>query len=237
MRIRLYRDAEKLKMRIISLGALVEERFRIACKAIDSRDAQLARKVIDGDIDIDRLEVDIEEDCLKILALHQPVADQLRYIVAILKMNNDLERIGDLAVNIAERAESVIRRCNLTVPFDYSTMFRKTEEMLVRSLDSLVNMDLLLAYEVLSRDDEVDSMKSSIQAQFALEIGKSQGDTESMINLFLVSRHLERIADHATNIAEDVIYMITGEIHRHRGGKVIRGSETWFSSKDKDQAS
>lgn len=228
MRIRLQRDIDKLKKRIVSLGALVEERFRMAAKAIESRDADSARRVIEGDIDIDRLEVDIEEDCLKILALHQPVADQLRYIVAILKMNNDLERIGDLAVNIAEQTRSLVRAGNMAFPFDYSTMCDKTEEMLEKSLDSLVNMDLLLAYEVLSRDDDVDSMKNAVQKQFAQEISKAKVDAESMINLFLISRHLERIADHTTNIAEDVIYMITGEIHRHRGGTVIRGSESWF---------
>lgn len=228
MRIRLRRDIDKLKKRIISLGALVEERFRLAARALEFRDADSAGKVIEGDIDIDRLEVDIEEDCLKILALHQPVADQLRYIVAILKMNNDLERIGDLAVNIAERVHSSVGAGNMALPFDYSAMFAKTEEMLEKSLDSLVNTDLLLAYEVLTRDDDVDSLKNDIQKQFAEEISKAKGDADSIINMFLISRHLERIADHATNIAEDVIYMITGDIHRHRHGKVIRGSETWF---------
>ena len=234
MRMRLQRDIDKLTKRTVSLGALVEERFHMATKAIECRDAQLARKVIDGDLDVDRLEVDIEEECLKILALHQPVADQLRYIVAILKMNNDLERIGDLAVNIAERAESVSCSGNLATPFNYSAMFQKTEEMLERCLDSLVNMDLLLAYEVLRRDDDVDSMKNTIQTQFARELIKPQDDAECMLNLFLVSRHLERVADHATNIAEDVIYMITGVIHRHRRRTVIRGSERWFSSARKD---
>jgi len=195
----------------------VEERFRLAVKSIECRDADLAKKVIEGDLEIDHLEVDLEEECLKILALHQPVADHLRYIIAILKMNNDLERIGDLAVNIAERAERVAGEVEMSVPFDYFTMCQKTGEMLKKSLDSLVNRDLYLAYEVCAQDDDVDFMKSVMQAQFADEMRKDQTHVESMINLFLVSRHLERIADHATNIAEDVIYMITGEIHRHRG--------------------
>jgi phosphate transport system protein len=228
MRIRLQKDIDKLKKSSISLGALVEERFRTALKAIECRDAELARRVVDGDMEIDELEVDIEEDCLKILALHQPVADQLRFIVTILKMNNDLERIGDLAVNIAQRAQSIARNNQVANPFDYSTMGRKTEEMLEKSLDSLVNWDLSLAYEVLSRDDEVDLMKSTVQEQFALELSKAQDNAESMIDFFLVSRHLERIADHATNIAEDVIYMITGEIHRHKDIVVVRGSDAWF---------
>jgi phosphate transport system protein len=217
MRVKLQRDIEKLKTRVLSLSTLVEERFRLAVKSIECRDAELAREVIEGDMEIDQLEVDLEEECLKILALHQPVADNLRYIVAILKMNNDLERIGDLAVNIAERAERVAGAAEMQVPFDYFTMCQKTGEMLKKSLDSLVNMDLHLAYEVCAQDDDVDFMKSVMQDQFAQEMRKDQSHVEAMINLFLVSRHLERIADHATNIAEDVIYMITGEIHRHRG--------------------
>jgi phosphate transport system protein len=217
MRVRLQRDIDKLKTRVLALSTLVEERFRLAVKSIECRDAELARKVIEGDIEIDHAEVDVEEECLKILALHQPVADHLRYIVAMLKMNNDLERIGDLAVNIAERAEKIALQGELSVPFDYFTMCQKTGDMVKKSLDSLVNRDLHLAYEVCAQDDDVDFMKNVMQAQFAEEIRKDQGHVESMIDMFLVSRHLERIADHATNIAEDVIYMITGEIHRHRG--------------------
>jgi phosphate transport system protein len=217
MRVRLQRDIDKLNKNILSLGALVEERFRIAMKAIECRDAKLAEKVIDGDREIDEREVDIEEDCLKILAIHQPVADHLRYIVAVLKMNNDLERIGDLAVNIAERAELISTQDPIPIPFDYFTMAQRVQEMLEQSLDSMVNRDVALAYEVCAQDDDVDIMKTAMQGQFAEEIRKGQDHVESMINLFLISRHLERIADHATNIAEDVIYMITGEIHRHRG--------------------
>ena len=217
MRIKLQRDIEKLNKRVISLGALVEERFRMAVKAIEFRDPEMARKVVEGDLEIDHTEVDVEEDCLKILALHQPVADNLRYIVAALKLNNDLERIGDLAVNIAERVELISAADGLQVPFDYVTMCQKTEEMLQKSLDSLVNMDLNLAFQVCAMDDEVDFMKETMQSQFAAEIRKDQTHIEAMISLWLVSRHLERIADHATNIAEDVIYTITGEIHRHRG--------------------
>ena len=217
MRVRLQRDIDKLNKSILSLGALVEERFRLAVKAIECRDSKLAEKVIEGDAEIDEREVDIEEDCLKILAIHQPVADHLRYIVAVLKMNNDLERIGDLAVNIAERAELISSHHPIPIPFDYFTMAQRVQEMLEKSLDSMVNRDVSLAYEVCAEDDEVDIMKSAMQSQFADEIRKNQDHVEALIDLFLVSRHLERIADHATNIAEDVIYMITGEIHRHRG--------------------
>lgn len=216
MRTRLQRDLDKLTKQILSLAALVEERFRLAIKAIECRDEELAVKVITGDTEIDHMEVDVEEECLKILALHQPVADHLRYIVAILKMNNDLERIGDLAVNIAERVPFIMSRPQIPIPFDYFTMCQKAGEMLEKSIDALVTRDVGLAYEVCAADDDVDAMKRAMQNKFAQEISKNQNNVSALINLFLVSRHVERIADHATNIAEDVIYMITGEIHRHR---------------------
>jgi phosphate transport system protein len=219
MSVRLRRDIEKLKKSVVLLGTLVEERFRMAIKAIEIKNPEMARRVIDGDIEIDQLEVDIEEECLKILALHQPVADHLRYLVAVLKMNNDLERIGDLAVNIAERAESIVSENKVEVPFEYFTMAKRAGEMLKSSLDSMVNLDLDLAYRVCAADDDVDFMKKCMQEQFGQEIRKRGDHVDSLIHLFLVSRHLERIADHATNIAEDVIYMITGEIHRHRGSE------------------
>ncbi len=217
MRIRLQRDIDRLKQRVIELGTLVEERYRMAVKAVECKDIDLARQVILGDIDIDQMEVDLEEECLKILALHQPVADQLRYIVAVLKMNNDLERIGDLAVNIAQRLEFTPRMTRIPIPFDYGTMCQKVDEMLKKSLDALVKMDLDLAYQVCAQDDEVDFLKHVMQSQFAQKIREEPDDVDDLINFFLISRHLERIGDHATNIAEDVIYMITGRIHRHRG--------------------
>lgn len=218
MAVRLQRDIDKLNRRVMSLGALVEERFRLSIKAIECRDEEFARQVIEGDIEIDQAEVDVEEECLKILALHQPVADHLRYIVAVLKMNNDLERIGDLAVNIAQRAAEVVSNQGdfLQIPFDYHAMAQSAQEMLKKSLDSMVNRDLDLAYQVCAQDDDVDFMKNQMQALFTKELRKNPDSSEDLTNLFLISRHLERIADHATNIAEDVIYMITGQIHRHR---------------------
>ncbi len=216
MRIRLRGDIEKLKKRVAGLAALVEERFRMAIRALEVNDPWLAEQVIAGDLVIDHEEVDVEEECLKILALHQPVADDLRLIVSMLKMNNDLERIGDLAVNIAQHAR-FIASCDdrVSVPFEYFTMAQKAQDMLKKSLDSLVNVDVNLAYQVCAADDEVDKMKYAMQNSFAEEIKRNQNNIESLINLFLISRHLERIADHATNIAEDVIYMIVGRIHRH----------------------
>ncbi len=216
MRIRLQKAIDKLNTRLVELAALVEKRFRLAIKAVECRDVKLANQVIEGDIEIDQQEVDLEEECLKILALHQPVADQLRYIVAVLKMNNDLERIGDLAVNIAQTVELVAKNRDIQIPFDYFTMAQQAQEMLEKSLDALVNRDLTLAFQVCAQDDDVDTMKEAMQDLFAKEICKNPDRSEALIELFLVSRHLERIADHTTNIAEDVIYMISGAIHRHR---------------------
>lgn len=216
MRVRLRRDIDKIKKRVVALAGLVEERVGMAVRSLEMTDPWMAAQVIAGDLVIDREEVDVEEECLKTLALHQPVADDLRFIVAVLKLNNDLERIGDLAVNIARDARCMTSKDNRPqIPIDYFIMAQKTREMLKKSLDSLVNLDVQLAYQVCAADDEVDVMKHSMQAEFAEEIGKNRNGIESAINLFLISRHLERIADHATNIAEDVIYMITGRIHRH----------------------
>ncbi len=217
MRVRLRGDIDKLKKRITALAALVEERFIMAVRSIEVNDPWMAGQVIAGDIVIDREEVDIEEECLKILALHQPVADDLRFIVAALKMNNDLERIGDLAVNIAQHAELIASEDQrVPVPFEYFAMAQKAQEMLRKSLDALVNQDANLAYQVCRTDDEVDGMKRELQKLFAKEGVEKLDETQPLINLFLISRHLERIADHATNIAEDVIYMVTGQIPRHR---------------------
>jgi len=217
LRIRLGRKIEKLKKQILAIGTQVEEHVRLSVKAIESADPQMAAQVIDGDQEIDQAEVDLEEECLEILALHQPVADDLRYIVAILKINNDLERIGDLAVNIAETAVFVASRDRMELPFNFSPMAEKTQIMLKKSLDAFVSTDKKLAIEVCIADDEVDHLKHVIHEQFEKKIQSGGGDLEALVHLFLVSRHLERIADHATNIAEDVIYMATGEIHRHRG--------------------
>jgi phosphate transport system protein len=216
-RVRLGRKIEGLRKRVLTIGAQVEDHVRLAVNAIGERDPLVAAKVIDGDDKIDQAEVDLEEHCLEILALHQPVAIDLRYIVAVMKINNDLERIGDLAVNIAETAVFTASRKSREVPFDYGPMAEKARIMLKKSLDSFVNMDAKLAYEVCALDDEVDYMKHLIHEQFQNEISKPGRSAEGLVHLFLVSRHLERIADHATNIAEDVIYMVTGQIHRHRG--------------------
>ncbi|MBL4576499.1 MAG: phosphate signaling complex protein PhoU [Opitutaceae bacterium] len=212
----LQKEIGKLKGNLLRLCALVEKRVELATSAIKNRDIKSAREVIDSDIEIDEMEVEVEEECLKILALHQPVAIDLRLIVAILKINNDLERIGDLAVNIAERGSYLAVQKAIPASFDFSTMADKVMLMLRQSLDSFVEMDADLAFFVCASDDEVDEMNREMHEQVESLIKESVGNVSVLIHLLSVSRHFERIADHATNIAEDVIYMIKGDIVRHK---------------------
>ncbi len=210
------REIEKLKKAILELGAIVQERVNQAVKAIQDRNARLAEKVIAGDPEIDQMEVDLEEECLKILALHQPVAIDLRFIIAVLKINNDLERIGDLAVDIAERAAFLATQKKIDTPLDFPAMCEKTQLMLKKSLDSLVNLDARTALDVCASDDEVDEMNRQMYKKIEAGILKHPEQIDCYVHILSASRHLERIADHATNIAEDVIYMVTGDIVRHR---------------------
>lgn len=216
MPIHFERELEKLKKRVLSLGAEVEESVRLATKSLQTRAGDLAEKVIEGDLHVDHLEVDLEEECLKILALYQPVAIDLRFIVAVLKINSDLERIGDLAVNIAERATFLATQKPREVPFDFLAMSEKAQDMLRKSLDALANLDANLAYKVCASDDEVDDMNREMYKLVQDAIRKHPAQLEYLIHMLSVSRHLERIADLATDISEDVIYMVKGEIIRHR---------------------
>ena len=209
------RELEKTKKMILSLGAMAEERVNLAIKAVHNKDAAIAQKIIRADYELDKMEVDIEEDCLKILALYQPVAIDLRFLIAMIKINNDLERIGDEAVNIAQRVGIIAKWDNPNITFDYSEMAEKTEMMLKMSLDALVNMDTDVAFKVTIFDDEVDKIKDRVYNHIKKAIDGHLDRGGYLINLLLISRHLERIADHATNIAEEVIYMVEGEIVRH----------------------
>ena len=209
-------ELEKLKKRILLMAGMAEESVQNAAKALKARDLELAQRIIDGDQAMNELEVEIEEECLKILALHQPVAVDLRFIVAVIKINNDLERVGDMAVNIAERVLVVAKKPPVSFTFDFDQMAAKVEAMLKQSLDSLVNLDVDMAYRVGFMDDEVDGLKIRCYDLVKDALRNEPDRANSLINLFLVSRHLERIADHATNIAEDVIYMVEGQIHRHK---------------------
>jgi phosphate transport system protein len=211
----LRRELDRIKKKILSLGALVEERARMAVSAVESRDGAIAQKIIASDWEIDEMEVDIEEECLKILALYQPVAVDLRFLVATIKINNDLERIGDEAVNIAERLEIIAKRPPMDFVFDYTPMAQRVQSMLKMSLDALVNLDADLAFKVITMDDEVDAIQSLAYDRIKETIKEHPERVSYLVNLMLISRHLERLADHCTNIAEEVVYLIEGEIVRH----------------------
>lgn len=216
---RLHKEIEKLKKQILSLGAAVEEALRLAVRSVETREDTIARRVIDSDFEIDRMEVELEEECLKVLALHQPVATDLRFIIAVLKINSDLERIGDLAVNIAEHSLYFASRSPIDVPFDFTAMSEKAKVMLQESLNALVEMDTGRAKKVCLLDDEVDALNREMYLKVEEAMEKKRGQIETLMHFIGVSRHIERIADHATNIAEDVIYMIDGQIIRHRVGE------------------
>jgi phosphate transport system protein len=216
MTVHMQREIENLKKLVLTLGAEVEEHVHKAVQALQSRDKALAQRMIAADAEVDKSEVYLEEECLKILALYQPVAIDLRFVIAVLKINNDLERIGDLAVNIAERAQYLASQEPVEIPFDFVGMAEKTKLMLKRSLDALVNMDSREAWEVCAMDDEVDAINREMYEQVQEGIRRRPDQMHSLIHCLSTSRHLERIADHATNIAEDVIYMVAGAIVRHK---------------------
>jgi phosphate transport system protein len=209
------KELEIIKKRILTLGYTVEEFARLGVTAVETKDADLAERIIRKDFEIDEMEVEIEEECLKILALHQPVAVDLRFLIAVIKINNDLERIGDEVVNIAERVKIIAKRPPLDFSFDYSLMGEKAQKMLKLGLDALVGMDDDIAWKVVHLDDEVDQLKDEAYDQILSAMSADPSRVGYLINLLLISRHIERMADHATNIAEEVIHLIEGEIIRH----------------------
>jgi len=210
------RDLDAIKKQLLEVGALVEDAVKKATFALLDRQKDLAVEVKDLDAVIDRKEVEVEEACLKSLALHQPVAADLRFLVVVLKVNNDLERMGDLASNIAARALYLSDRPPLPFPRDLPSMAGKVEEMVRESLDSLVRRDTTLARKVLMDDDHVDTLNKEMFETFEEMMQEDHTTVKRASQTLSVSRHLERIADLATNIAEDVIYMVEGEVIRHR---------------------
>lgn len=212
----LQNDMDQLKSQIIGMGEAVEDRVYQSILAVINRDPVKAEAIINGDREIDEMEVDIEEQCLKILALYQPVAIDLRFIVAALKINNDLERIGDLAVNIAERGLFLASQAEFEIPFDLSSMVNLAEQMVTESIDSLVNLDVRLAHNIRATDDKMDAMNREMYAHVKERLATDKENVNSLLHILSVGRHLERIADHATNIAEDVIYLVDARIIRHK---------------------
>jgi len=216
MSMHLQQEIENLKSKLLALVATAKGAVEMAVKSVDERDAALAQEVVDGDFAIDRAEVELEEDCLKILALYQPVATNLRVIISVMKIDNDIERIGDLAVNIAERALFLCGEPPIHAPSDLADMRVKALAMLTGSLDALVHLDLKRAREVRTSDDEVDDINRQLFREFSAAVQKNPEQVDGLLSYLSVGRHLERIADYATNIAEDVIYLMEGEIVRHK---------------------
>jgi phosphate transport system protein len=216
MTLLLHKEIENLKKMLLALMAVVEESLSKAVLSLEKRDLDLASEVLEGDWRVDEMEVEIEEEGLKILALHQPVAVDLRFIVSAMRTNSDLERIGDLAVNLAERSSFLSSRPPLDLAMDISGMAEKAQKMVRLSMDAFVNMDPALARKVMDLDDEVDEMNRQMFRIVYDRIKEIPEQAESLIHSLSATRHLERVADHATNIAEDVIYLVEGEIVRHQ---------------------
>ena len=215
MQKHLQKDIDSLKNKILTMGSEVEDRVYKSSLALINRDERLVDRVIQSDSQIDKMEVDIEEHCLKILALYQPVAIDLRFIIAVLKINNELERIGDIAVNIAERAAFLCKCKDFEIPYDVRGMATKVESMLTRSIDALVHMDVKLAHQIRADDDEVDQYNREMYDRVREILENSPDYINCTLHAVSAGRHLERIADHTCNIAEDVIYLVDAEIVRH----------------------
>ncbi|MCI0460098.1 MAG: phosphate signaling complex protein PhoU [Gemmataceae bacterium] len=216
----LERDLDNLQHDLLALAASVEEAIHKAIQSLQRRNPEVAGQVIDNERQIDQEENHVEEECLKILALHQPVAVDLRRIAAALKINAELERMADLAEDIAERAIHLARLPQIPVPEKLQRMTDLTTTMVRQSLDAFVNLDTRLARAVCRLDDEVDRYNQMIISELIQTMQQAPEMVEPALSLFSATRHLERIADHATNIAEDVVYLVEGEIVRHRPGAV-----------------
>ncbi len=217
MATHLLRDLERLKKQLLILGSMVEEATQKALLTITDGRTELAAEVIAGDREVDDQEILVEDECLKLLALHQPVAQDLRFVLAVLKVNNDLERVGDLAQNIAERGRDLGPDPGTAVPEEIHAMAERVRKMLRDSLDAVVKSDTDLARRVLGDEDEVDRLHKRLFDVVKDALRSDLEQVDELIQLLSVSRYLERIGDLATNIAEDVVFMVEGEVIRHRG--------------------
>jgi phosphate transport system protein len=206
----------QLKARLLEMGGLAEDRVRLAVRALVDRDRELVERVVTNDAQINALHIEIDDRCFKMLALHQPMAVDLRGIVAAVKINTDLERVGDLAVNISEAVSRYLEHAPVKELIDIPRMAVIAQDMLRDALDSYVRRDLALARDVLNRDDELDSLKTMVFRELLDHMLRDRSTIEPSLDLILVSRHLERIGDHATNVAEDVIFMVSAKDVRHQ---------------------
>jgi phosphate transport system protein len=208
-------ELEALQGRLLEMGGLAEERVRMSVQALVARDPELMNQVLAGDEPINQLHIEIDNRCFRLLALHQPMATDLRAIVAAVKINTDLERVGDLAVNIVEASKRYVEHPPVKQLIDIPMMGEIAQAMLRDALDAFVKRDTELAHLVLSEDDRLDELKTEVFRELLSYMLRDQVTVEPALDLILISRHLERIGDHATNIAEDVIFMVSALDVRH----------------------
>lgn len=212
-------ELARLQERLLAMGGLAEERVRMAVRGLVDRDTGTIRQVIEGDRPVNELHLEIDDRAFTLLALHQPMASNLRAIVAAIKINTDLERVGDLAVNIAEAAERYLQHAPVKPLIDIPRMADIAQGMLRDALDAFVRRDTSLAKEVLDRDDELDGLKTQVFRELLTYMLQDPPTIEPALDLVLVSRHLERVGDHATNVAEDVIFIVSARDVRHHAAE------------------
>ena len=215
-------DLDSLKQRLLAMGGLAEERVRESVRGLMDRDSAALDAVLRGDQPINDLHIELDDRCFKLLALHQPMAADLRVIVAAVKINTDLERVGDLAVNIAEAGKRYLRHAPVKPLIDIPRMGELAQSMLRDALDAFVRRDIALAEAVLAQDDIVDALKTQIFRELLTYMLQDPATIEPALDLILISRHLERIGDHATNVAEDVIFILSAKDVRHPGSGAAR---------------
>jgi phosphate transport system protein len=213
--IHLKREIERLKASICRLGTIVEETMQSVAAAAKTHDVGLAEDIVEKDVRIDKIEVEIEEECLKMLALYQPVAADLRFVASCLKMNNDLERIGDLCCNIAERIIATREQAEMKKMSEVSEMFELARDMVKDAVSAMIDVDTAVAADVIKRDDEVDERLAEVYKKTVVALQEDSPNAAPLLSNLSIARNLERIADYATNICEDVFYMADGVIVRH----------------------
>jgi phosphate transport system protein len=211
-------ELEHLKTRLLEMGGLAEDRVRAAVDGLVTRDVEAVNQVLAGDGPINQLHIEIDNRCFTLLALHQPMAVDLRAIVSAVKINTDLERVGDLAINIAEAVTRYLRHPPVKELIDIPRMATLAQTMLRDALDAYVRRDIEMAQAVLNADDELDALKSQVFRELLTYMLQDPAKIEPSLDLILISRHLERIGDHATNVAEDVIFMVSAKDVRHHVG-------------------
>lgn len=209
-------EIDRLQQRLLTMSSMVEDRVRKACSVIESGDVNLAKKIIKSDWEIDEMEMEIEEECLKIMALYQPVAKDLRFLITVIKINSEMERIADYAALIAKRVKRISKLDSPVFSFNLLEMTDKVIKGLKMSIDALIGRDVERARQIFVLDQEVNALRSKNYTMILGEMNSNPEHTPSLLNFYLVTRHLERIADRATNIAEDIIYMVDGEIVRKK---------------------